>query len=45
MLMLICREYHNFLREFDKFLSWQDMWQWANFLWVGREGRLAGRLT
>ena len=23
MMMLICREYHNFLREFDKFLSWQ----------------------
>jgi hypothetical protein len=25
MLMLIFRAYHNFLRKFDKFLSWQDI--------------------
>jgi hypothetical protein len=26
MLMLIDREYHNFLRKSDKFLSWQVRW-------------------
>jgi len=27
MLMLIYKRYHNFLRKFDKFLSWQVMEQ------------------
>jgi hypothetical protein len=36
MLMLIYRGYHNFLRKFDKFLSWQAMWQRAKLPYVER---------
>ena len=40
MLMLIDRAHHNFLRKFDKFLSWQETWNLANQrynLWSPRD--------